>query len=102
MKIDMNQTIPDLDGKPVEGGITLGAVCAQLCWNPLRGDDAASRETKLQTANIALKIRGSDSVDLTAEEIALLKDRVDRAYPHPGLVMRIFALLDPPALIEAS
>lgn len=105
MKIDMTQPITDLDGKAMDDGTaTLGKLCANVCWNPIKGDENANLDQKSKAAFLALKIKDANSVDLTAEEISLIKDRVNRAFPHPGIVARVHALLDPPApkAVEAA
>jgi len=82
----------------------LRTLCTQALWNPLKGDESASVEQKTKCAMLAVKIHGEDVVDLSAEEISLVKERINRAYPHPGIVARAHELLDPkaPRAVEAA
>jgi len=104
MNIDMTQMITGIDGKPLADDATLRKVCIEALWNPLKGDENASAEQKTKCAMLAIRIGDKEVVDLSAEEVALIKDRVNRAYPHPGIVARAHALLDPPApkAVEAA
>ena len=97
MNIDLKRLICGLDGKPFAEDATLGQACSNALWNPLRGDEAKPSAYKVKCASLALRIAGADSVDLSAEDIVLIKERIDLAYAHPGIVLRVHEMLDPPA-----
>ena len=102
MKVDFAQPIRDLGGQPLsEGGntLTLGTVCINSLLVTLmtgHGPEQLDGTAKVTHATLAQTIHTAEAaVDLKAEDIALLKDRVGRAC-IPIVVMRAWALLDPP------
>lgn len=110
MKIDMAQMILGLDSKPVKivvgadehgtpiiADASLRGVCVQALWNPMRGDENKTAEQKIKCAALAQRIVANDTVALSAEDIVLIKDRINQAYPHPGIVAGAYAMLDPSA-----
>ena len=101
MKIDFSARIVNLDGEPVEengvvltlGSLSINALLATLA--DLRGQTEQLPGTeKVRQATLAQKIHTEGSVDLSAEDITMLKDRIGRAY-SPLAVMQAWQLLDP-------
>ncbi len=94
MKIDLKAPILDLAGNVVGAPpLRLGDVVGVACLSPVEGDDKLSGQKKYDLFALAQKCAG-DSVDLSAEEIATLKERVGRVYA-PLVVGRVFDLVDP-------
>jgi hypothetical protein len=105
MKIDFNQALEDFDGKPVvfaaqkEGEATpllLKRVATEALLNaaPEMGDQA---RVKIAHFELARRVHTStDSIDLRAEDIALIKDVVSK-YWSTLVVGLAFELLDPPS-----
>ena len=84
---NLNTTINDLYGKPLMGGegpLTLRAAMVQgLAYEAQaeNGRQPSSGEDRFKRWFIANKIQSSDdTVELTAEEIALVKSKVGEAY----------------------
>ena len=104
MNIDMTQMLVNPDGSPIEDGLTLSKVSFQVLWNPIRGDENTGADVKARCGQLAIKIADKEVVDLSAEEISLIKERVGRAIAHPGVVLRVNTLLDPPGpkAVEAA
>lgn len=100
MEINFSELILNLDGEtiPDEKGesTTLGklAVGALLTVLPEHGQpEQISPVDKCRYGKLAQDIYASQTVDLKVEDIALLKDRIGKAYP-PLAVMRAWDLLD--------
>jgi hypothetical protein len=104
MKIDFATSLLDLDGQPLQDGeeaVTLRKIAVNALLATLIVDghtpENLSGEAKIRNALLAEAIHTAKSaIDLKAEDVVLLKERVGRAY-QPLLVMRAWALLDPPA-----
>ncbi len=54
-----------------------------------------SGHDKRRLWRLANLISTADEVDLSAEEVVLLKEGIDRAYPWPFIVGQVWDLLDP-------
>jgi hypothetical protein len=104
MKIDFSAVITELDGTVAKDGdkvVTLGKLAIHALINPL--PDAAGRaeqldaEMKVKLAKLAQDIHSATdkALDLTVEDIALIKQRIGRAFSQIA-VMRAWDLLDPP------
>lgn len=101
MKIDFGASILDLDGEPLmegENPITLAAVSVNALLATLTDaqgqPEQLSGEDKVKSATLAQAIHTVGTVDLEAEQVALLKGRIGRLY-GPLLVMQAWNLLDP-------
>ena len=107
MRVNVEAAITDLNGETVQasvvtpgadGPLTLGRVSvhALLVERPM---EKTSGEEKLQRFRIAARVHGGGEVDLTAEEIALIKARIGSVF-LPLIVGRAYALLEgePPQL----
>lgn len=108
MIIDVTKAILDLDGqpmplhtgfdaagKPIIAEATLRRVLVTALWNPLPDDGNLPVETKYKHEELCRLIHESDNVDLSVEDVALLKARVNKAYSHIGIVAGAGRLLDP-------
>ncbi len=61
---------------PLSDGIIFGAVST-----PMQGDDQIPMEKKLKQYQLLQKVNAGGEADLTAEEIALIKERAAKLYP---------------------
>lgn len=101
MRINFSAPIANLDGSPVMEGdrpMTLGNLAINALVATLQGPDGQPEHLdgigKVRNALLAETIfKASEPLDLKAEDIALLKERIGRAY-SPLAVMRAWALLD--------
>lgn len=102
--IDFTQTLTNLDGTPVvaqEGKPqpTLGTICEQALLATFADErDSTGKETieakeKFDRWKLASKLNGTD-VKLSAEELALVKKLVGKAY-SPLIVGQAWSMLDP-------
>ena len=111
--VDVSAPILDIDGKPIpacaaktpecERPMTLGDVAMTALLTPYpdeaegtRGGVPITGQQKADRMALAIRIHDGGKVDLTAEQIALAKLLVGKAY-GPLVVGRAWALLDPPA-----
>lgn len=109
MKIDFNSPLTGLDGKPLrvpgEDGapgdvMTLGLMAINVLLSPLIDERTGNAETtapieKVRFAKLAQDIFTAKApIDLPAEDVALLKERIGRA-GAPLAVARAWEILDP-------
>lgn len=84
MKIKIDQSLKSLEGKEIKDGknaITLKNIMVEACVTAIKGDEAQSGEEKLKLYQLATKIQeAKKEIDLTIEEIALIKDRIGKGY----------------------
>jgi hypothetical protein len=84
MKIKTDQSLKTLEGKEIKDGknaITLKNIMVEACLTNLKGDDGQSGEEKLKLYQLATKVQeAKKEIDLTIEEIALIKERIGRGY----------------------
>jgi len=85
MKIKINQIFVGEDGKtPLKDNvdtptpITLRIVCIKAVLNPLKDDDFNKKMEKYNLWKLFLK--AEDVVELTAEEITILKQSIDQCW----------------------
>lgn len=111
MKIALNTVITTLKGEAYKDGpgddapdLTLRAVIGQSCANSLPNDEQMTGAKKAEIGALAVAMYATDpvtndfvdSVDLKAEQVTLIKERVAKGWP-PLIVARAWELLDPPA-----
>lgn len=102
---DFSSVITDPDGKPFPScsdpklaecakPFTLGAAASAALLTQSLGDERMTAEQKVSRAALALKVRDAGQLDLKAEDVAMIKDAVGKAY-QPLVVYRVFGLVDP-------
>jgi hypothetical protein len=80
--------------------LTLGRVAASVLWSGTpderdqRGVNSLKPEDAIHRSELAMKINKGGTVDVKAEDIALIKQLVGKTYP-PLTIMRVYELLDP-------
>ena len=116
MQIKLDTILLDHKGKPIpntsglaadalqamfQGGedpppFTLGAALTlAVLESP---DQANSSDTKVRRWRLGNKMLDATEVELSVEDVAFLKTLVDKTWPSPIMVGRIYDLLDPPAV----
>jgi hypothetical protein len=95
------QPITGSDGKPLEKPPTLGSICegALLAQYADERDAASGKETitpedKFARWKLANKVNGGKDVNLTAEELSLIKKLIGKGYA-PLIVGQVWMMLDP-------
>lgn len=97
MKIDFSAPILGPNDTPImEGGkpATLGSIASTALFATLPEDENATATDKALWGNLGLALYAEGKHDLTAEQIALVKKRIGRAFSSLA-VARAFHLLDP-------
>lgn len=96
MKINFNIELKDMDGKPImetkDKPLLLDKVCVNAVLSEIP-DEKTTGEQKLQRFQLAKKIYGAGEIDVTAEEIVLLKDKIGKLY-LPLVVGQVFEILE--------
>lgn len=96
MKINFRTTLKDMDGKPImetkDKPLLLDKVCVEALLSETPNEQTTG-ESKLNRFNLAKRIHGSGEIDVSTEEIVLIKDRVGKHY-FPIVVGQVFVLLE--------
>lgn len=95
MNIDFSTTIRDLDGNQIQD-ITLGAMATNALMGGYEDERQLSGEDKLKRLKLAERIHGASVVDLSVEDVALVKRLIAKAYMTLPSA-RAWELLDPTA-----
>ena len=98
MKINVAQTIKWYDGKDVENAdktpMTVRDVLKTTCTGQLESDKDMKRDGKLQLDVLSHRFYScKDEVDLTPEEIVMLKERIEKLW-SPRIMGAMFEILD--------
>ena len=102
MKIDMDYGFKTIDGKEIKAedassSLNLGMVCINSLLMTLKDDrgqpENLSGKEKLKMYDLSMKMKDGGMIDLTTEEIVLIKDRVGKAY-NVLIVGQAFKILE--------
>src|SRR5829696_4276773 len=92
MKIDVRQQISDYRGKPIEEGEnkTLRDFVA-IALNNATGAEVLTGEQKAKAYQITTKLYQKNKVELTLDERAFVKERVEKILPalHAGRIVDV-------------
>ena len=101
MRLDVTQQLRELDGAPAWDGegrpVTLRTLLKQALGGTVRGDDAKTVTELLECYQLALAVAAEDEIELTSEQVTLIKTRIAIAYPSPFVVGRVCEALGEPA-----
>ena len=81
MKRNLDVVMTDLDNKEFADKATLRLVCFGAVSNPIQGDAEMPLDKKMKQYALLQKINAGGEVDLSAEEIALIKERAGKLFP---------------------
>jgi hypothetical protein len=93
MKIDFSAVITDLDSKPMPN-LTLGSMATNALMLAYDDERNLSGEEKVRRFKLAQRIHGASEVDLTVEEVSLVKLLIAKGYVTLPCA-RAWELLDP-------
>ena len=103
LKYNLNSTLDNLDDVPYKDGdglVTLGNL-AETMLTVIPKDKPDSAANKVKFARMALKVHQSNGViELSPEDVTLLKARIGEYCQHNILVMRAHDLLDGGAVLQ--
>lgn len=96
--VNFTVTLQNLDGKPLiaeqeTSPMTLGDAAANALVNQYR-DENVSGQDKVKRWALALRIHKASDIELTADDVKLIKDLVAKAY-GPLVVGQVWSILDP-------
>lgn len=97
MKVQLGKELVDLEGKVINAADGNPAIVGKICIEALLAtyaDEAQlTGEEKIKRWELAVKIKGQDFIELAAEEIALIKQLVGKAY-NPMVVGQTWEVLE--------
>lgn len=94
MKVNFSKKLPNLDGSVADGAPSLKEVVLKALLDDLRGDEHQTGKDKFDRALLAQRVHHSEGeADVTAEEIATMKERIGRAF-SPLLVLGAWNALE--------
>lgn len=79
MKIDFSKPITDLDGKPVED-LTLRVVALNALMAMLPDEQNLPGDQKVARFALAMRVNAGGEVDVSPEDIALMKTLIGKTY----------------------
>jgi hypothetical protein len=94
MKIDFSAAITDLDGNPIPE-LTLGLMATNALMGNFDDERSLSGDDKVRRFKLAQRVHHASEVDLTVEDVALIKKLIAKAYATLPCA-RAWELLDPP------
>lgn len=94
MLINLSSSILKLDDTEFDDKLTLQAVIILALTTIIRSDESTKIEHKIKLYKLAQKISQSAEVDLTAEDIVLIKDRIAATIQNVVVIGRAFDLLE--------
>ena len=81
MKRNLEQLMTDLNGDEFGDKATLKMVCFGAVSTLMQGDEAIPLDKKMKQYQLLQKINAGGECDLSAEEIALIKERGSKLFP---------------------
>lgn len=104
MKIDFNQTLPGMDGEPLmyraqkpgetDHPLTLKEAAIMSIRATLPGDEMLDAIKKVELGSVGICL--FKDLDLTVEQVALVKDRIGKAFVSSELVTACFNAIEAP------
>ncbi len=88
--------IADKKGNPID--LTLRVAMKDALTVPTRADQESDETDKVERFLLATRIWNADSIELEAEDVALIKKRAIKYFSHAEVVGSIIGLIDPAAL----
>ena len=104
MKINLNTAIRALNGQPMVDQnnipVTCGVVVREALMAVLESDKGASADNKIKRTELARESFLNKVVDWQAEDIAMVKERINAHYENPLIVEFAFSILETPVTQE--
>lgn len=95
MKLKINQSLKDIEGKPLKGEkgvvLTMREICINSLLTPIQGDDEKAKWEKYE---IFKKFRDAkDELELKTEEVVIIKKAVGKIQP-PLLMGQVWDMIE--------
>jgi hypothetical protein len=81
MKRNLDQVMTDLDGKDFQDKATLKTIVFNALASPMQEDSSMSIDKKMKQYALLQTINKGGEVELTAEDISLIKERGCKIFP---------------------
>lgn len=99
MKKNFNTVIKNIDGNDIletaDKPLTVRAACLMALLSTQEGDDRLDGQKKFSLVELAFKIRDPEEVDISSEDIVLLKQRVAKVpFTTHVILYRIYQFLE--------
>jgi hypothetical protein len=105
MPIDFTHVLKDLDGNDIMDiarkgdkaesvALTLSRVATNSLCGAIPNEKQVDGEEHLKRWLLAQKVNGNRAADLSVEEIAMIKDRLAKAYNNALVIGQSYTLLD--------
>lgn len=100
MKLDLSRELVDMDGKTLptsqDGGattvpLTLGIACVEALLRPNEKDSAVQ---KMEAYELARKMHKAAAADVTPEQVVVLREKLNLAWPQPLISAQASKMLD--------
>lgn len=101
MKLSLDQVMKDAKGEEFADKATLGTAIYASLQAQLPTDAGTSLEAQMKRYRLLQRVGKGGEIDVTAEEISMIKDRVSKAFPISvvGAVVDIVEGLSAPRLV---
>lgn len=93
MKLDFSKPLKNLDGSVSEGAPLLRDVSIRALVETLDSDRNKSGEDKFKRAVLAQRLLGSSDIEVSVEEVSLIKQRIGEFFA-PVLVYGAWKILE--------
>lgn len=104
MRIDVTIPVCDLSGAPVklpDGTLLDLRYAAVTALQTVMDGEKLDGIEKVRRYSLAVKIYNQAQPDLCAEDIALLKQLIDKIFPGPAVVAQCWSILENPLPADA-
>ena len=91
---NFNVPILKLDGTEFDDKPTLQSISVLALTTPVRSDESVDINRKLSLYRLAQRLTLDEEVDVTAEDIVLIKDRISKVIQNVVVIGRAFDLLE--------
>lgn len=87
----------EITGEPLKDGekpFTLRTASVNALQHVTQNDRDISGDEKVRRYGLALRIHAEEKPDLKSEDIALIKDLINKSYPSPVIVAQAWKVLE--------
>lgn len=103
MQRDFSQCFKDFEGNTIKSNdkeLSLRTVAVIALQGTYEDEPRLPAVDKIRRHHLALKIHAADVVSLTAEDVALIKQLINKAYPSPLVVAQSWAMLESEPIVD--
>ena len=103
MKRKLDAILTDLDGKPFADNTTLKTVIFTVLTTPLEDDGKMAVDVKMKQYGLIKRVHEGGEIDLTSEDITLIKQRAAKVLLSVVVLGRLVEFLEsePPVIVQS-